>query len=842
MKKSLDLPDLKKELSNATGVLESFPATAKLAELFRSIAEECDRNRLRIGVIGITSSGKSTFLNAIIGEHELLPEQAKATTNLLVYCRRGQLQMEVYYDNGRPPEKFSGEEVTPRLVKSFCTEDHNPKNRKRVTKVIISTPSMRFDDQFELVDTPGLDAFGLEYHEELTLRRFLRESDIVIYMTTIRNPLKKADLRVLEKIIQQDVRVVFVQSGIDLECNDTQSGRVLESCEEKLRKHLKRLKNDVQKHAPKLKAWHYAQVSSKWAKGEEKYADSRFKPLLESIEEFGLELRHLIAERLSKRACDLLTQSLGVIDQKIHEIKGEKEEAEKKAFEWAETKKRLEECRLNVERTLSSEFLQWGSCLNPDKLVKEINDAFPESLPEEAFQSKWEDKIRNLEERKELFLDSLDQAEEICCKSLRSVNLDVSRPRNTTLMVSITSPSLPYKYERHWYTLWLHEHKELDRDASISLFDRYAKNIGENLVNHLNHWWEKCTKRYLDRVKDAISNLENIEDALSKLSSTDLELSELVQKRADLAKLQSRIWNCNDRNPGTPEEPTISRGCPPSSRDRSADILEQLLIGYRELGFHRCLLNLVNQTNDSSQRPVLICLGVDKEDHKKLTALLRHDLRGWRDLPQPSPCVVFHGPGYDPGALFTSHCDYKVCEEDRAIWKHLTLISIDDQNLEEQGLDLNRLFSIATSVCVFVNLSQISHSIKELNEAVWTRTLSHWKQKIFYIDIGMHMFDGDRMHELVTQSLPELWGNSPYGERPYFLTRNYEYRYTKLAQLGTELHRDVKRLDDTERRAVARHTVQDWQSKGISVIHPFTEELLVDVFYKIICEANPREE
>ena len=139
--------DLKEELLKIVSVLESYRATKEWAKRFRLILDECQRNRLRIGLLGITSSGKSTFLNALIGK-DLLPEQSKATTNLLVYCRRGDLRLEVYYENEKPVRVFGSRQFHPKLVKSFCSEDLNPKNRRGVAGIILSAPWRKYVDVF----------------------------------------------------------------------------------------------------------------------------------------------------------------------------------------------------------------------------------------------------------------------------------------------------------------------------------------------------------------------------------------------------------------------------------------------------------------------------------------------------------------------------------------------------------------------------------------------------------------------------------------------------------------------------------------------------------------------
>jgi GTPase SAR1 family protein len=61
----------------------------------------------RVGVIGITSSGKSTLLNALLGG-QYLPARVGPSTNCLVLCSKGPLGAVVRFDNGRVEELRDG--------------------------------------------------------------------------------------------------------------------------------------------------------------------------------------------------------------------------------------------------------------------------------------------------------------------------------------------------------------------------------------------------------------------------------------------------------------------------------------------------------------------------------------------------------------------------------------------------------------------------------------------------------------------------------------------------------------------------------------------------------------
>ena len=70
------------------------------AAQFETLLGAAGRTELTVGVVGITSSGKSTLINAMMGKR-LLPEETRATTNVTVLCRKGGIRaVDVGYEDG----------------------------------------------------------------------------------------------------------------------------------------------------------------------------------------------------------------------------------------------------------------------------------------------------------------------------------------------------------------------------------------------------------------------------------------------------------------------------------------------------------------------------------------------------------------------------------------------------------------------------------------------------------------------------------------------------------------------------------------------------------------------
>lgn len=170
-------------------------------------------NRMRVALIGVTSTGKSTLVNSILGG-EILPRGVRPTSNTLVTCKHGdELSAHVYYNDGRK-EEFGSKEICGRL-RDLADEIHNPGNEKGVREIEVLSPGFVFGDSVELVDTPGLDAYGLEWHEELTLQTLLPLVDAVIYITDAKSSSDGMIAVHLSQIQQNTKQTILVQNKMD---------------------------------------------------------------------------------------------------------------------------------------------------------------------------------------------------------------------------------------------------------------------------------------------------------------------------------------------------------------------------------------------------------------------------------------------------------------------------------------------------------------------------------------------------------------------------------------------------------------------------------------------------
>ena len=125
-------------------------------------------------------------------------------------------------------------------------------------------PSFILDGDIEIADTPGLDAYGLKVHEDLTFREFIPYADLIIYLTSIQSPMKEVDRKTINGIIEADQRIIFVQTckGF-VEDRNYGAGKIVTK-EELLNKYKEKFKKELQIY-PKLKKSPVIQIETSMA-------------------------------------------------------------------------------------------------------------------------------------------------------------------------------------------------------------------------------------------------------------------------------------------------------------------------------------------------------------------------------------------------------------------------------------------------------------------------------------------------------------------------------------------------------------------------------------------------
>ena len=205
----------------------------KVASL-SDIAYSVKNGKFSIIVVGQFSVGKSTFLNALMGE-KYLPSFTSETTATINFLRSveesptGKPLIKINYSNG---EVKQSEDVSLKNIEKYVSTNGDNVATK-ISSVEIFLDSKYLNDGVSLVDSPGLNGL-LEGHEKLTLDQINR-SHAAIFVFSANQPGSKSDFEKLKSLMNRCDSVLIILNKIDAIRKD--EGETIEDVIEKLKEN-----------------------------------------------------------------------------------------------------------------------------------------------------------------------------------------------------------------------------------------------------------------------------------------------------------------------------------------------------------------------------------------------------------------------------------------------------------------------------------------------------------------------------------------------------------------------------------------------------------------------------
>lgn len=200
----------------------------------RDSIERLVENKNTVLVVGEVKSGKSSFINAIIGKKLLPVEDEVATGQAIMIRNRTQKEFRlVFTDNST--KKISENELVTYASQKSVNENGGiiTFGGKELSHIEVDYPAVFLPPNLTLVDTPGAGAL-ISYHIEIT-HRFIQEADAVIFVMDAYKPVLQNDLNLIEEILQYTPHIFFIQTKIDI-IDEWEAVR--ERNQELLKKHL----------------------------------------------------------------------------------------------------------------------------------------------------------------------------------------------------------------------------------------------------------------------------------------------------------------------------------------------------------------------------------------------------------------------------------------------------------------------------------------------------------------------------------------------------------------------------------------------------------------------------
>jgi GTPase Era involved in 16S rRNA processing len=153
--------------------------------------------------------GKSSLINALIDEQDLLPVGVDITTALISAVTYGQEEkIHVVLEN-RWFKRISRDEIP-----DYVTVQRIRGNPQQATMLIVETPRIQSND-WVLVDTPSL--FSMNTELTIQTSAFIPNADIILFISDALAPLNPNELSFIQnRIISHCQNPIFVITKIDL--------------------------------------------------------------------------------------------------------------------------------------------------------------------------------------------------------------------------------------------------------------------------------------------------------------------------------------------------------------------------------------------------------------------------------------------------------------------------------------------------------------------------------------------------------------------------------------------------------------------------------------------------
>jgi GTPase Era involved in 16S rRNA processing len=199
------------QLIAALKELESLASESTSRTLLPQIDDEIDKletSSFYLAVLGQFKRGKTTFINALLGE-EILPTGILPLTSIITLIRFGERKKAevVFLDNRRCT-------IDPTELRQYVSESENAKNEKKVHHVELAYPSSFLKNGIVLIDTPGVGSIAL--HNTETTQGFLPRIEAAVVLLGADPPVTQVEFQFIDELFSTVEKAFFLLNKSDV--------------------------------------------------------------------------------------------------------------------------------------------------------------------------------------------------------------------------------------------------------------------------------------------------------------------------------------------------------------------------------------------------------------------------------------------------------------------------------------------------------------------------------------------------------------------------------------------------------------------------------------------------
>ncbi len=236
------------------------------------------QNRYRVLVMGEAKRGKSSFVNALIGQPLLPVDVEVATCQVFKVASGDQMACRLRFEDDRVMP-IRPDELARYGSQAVQDRSSGVGSDRPIRWIEVDVPAEWLPNNLELLDTPGLGSL-YAWHAQVTYR-FLPEADGVVFVLDSLAPISRPELLSLDRVLEQTHDVLFIQTKIDqVSRSDWQSVR---------QRNEEILRDRYGETLGAVKVWPVSTalfVRGQTDKDEQYIAASRYPELLQVFHEF----------------------------------------------------------------------------------------------------------------------------------------------------------------------------------------------------------------------------------------------------------------------------------------------------------------------------------------------------------------------------------------------------------------------------------------------------------------------------------------------------------------------------------------------------------------------------
>lgn len=190
------------------------PNERSLLHRLRELSDRVSKGRLQLAVVGQFKRGKSTLINALLGD-ELLPSGILPVTAIPTFIDQAEPSLTIAYADGRSEEiSVADADAMNVALHRFVSESGNPDNRLNVREVRVGWKSDFLRSGITIIDTPGVGS-TLE-HNSRAAEAALPEVDVALFILSPDPPITKVEAEYLADVEAQAARTIILLNKCDL--------------------------------------------------------------------------------------------------------------------------------------------------------------------------------------------------------------------------------------------------------------------------------------------------------------------------------------------------------------------------------------------------------------------------------------------------------------------------------------------------------------------------------------------------------------------------------------------------------------------------------------------------